>query len=130
VLVGGGTVKLLVAEDNVGDRKQPGWRSLQYRGVDNLFWHSGSKTDLFRFADVNWTRQTKDLAGWQAARPETGATVADPRFRDAAHFDFRVLPGSPLAERTDLPLIQVDPALIAEARAFYTWLDWPKLPTF
>jgi hypothetical protein len=124
VILGGGTVRSLVMEDNVGDRKAPGWLSLKYQGVDNLFWHTGGPAARFTYADAQWQRQSVDLAAWQELRSETGARFADPLFLDPARGDFRVRPESPLAGRSDLPLLRVDPALMERMDRYHAWLGW------
>ena len=124
VVVGGPQTEVLVGEDNVGDRQAPGWRSFQYRGADNQFWVAGvppgDPAAFFRYADAGWQRQSRDLSAWKLVRPEADSRWGDPGFRDAANYDFRVTAASPLANRGDLPLIQVDPQLIATAHAYFT----------
>ena len=57
------------------------WRS-------NLWWCADGPV---RFA------KGRSHAEWAAKVHETGGVVADPLFRDAAHGDYRLCPGSPAA---------------------------------
>jgi hypothetical protein len=123
VISGMGRPDAVIREENVGDRKAPGWTSLRYHGKDNLFW-APDCVKPFSLANAAWQRENHDLAGWMQVRDEQGSTHQDPGFSDALHGDFRPLPGSPLSQRSDLPLIRIDPAVLAAARAHYRWMGW------
>ncbi|RMG41195.1 MAG: right-handed parallel beta-helix repeat-containing protein [Planctomycetota bacterium] len=62
------------------------WDRLEYLSRNNCYWDASGRPVRFL---------NKDLAAWQAAGHETGSIVADPRFTDAAHRDFRLAPDSP-----------------------------------
>lgn len=117
-------------------RDAPGkvWhRSLQPLADYSLASYSGQDNTFFgadrghAFTCGTW-RGAKDLAGHLATNPgEVDATWADPRFIDPKNGDFRLQEGSPLDGRaSELPVQQVDPALLDEMRRMRRWVG--KIP--
>lgn len=62
------------------------WTRVRHVMRRNCYWQADEKP--FDFAGL-------DFAAWQAAGHDQGSMVADPRFVDAAHEDFRLRPDSP-----------------------------------
>ena len=80
--------------NNIVYVKEGGLVGRGVRGVDgvwanNVWW---DVTGGQEFDGLDWT-------GWNASGKETGGTLADPRFVDAAHFDFRLKDDSPAFAR-------------------------------
>jgi len=72
------------------DNGQPlggNWGNGNFRMNRNLYWDTVSGDDL-DFAGL-------DFAAWQAKGFDTDSAIEDPKFVDAAHFDFRLQPNSP-----------------------------------
>jgi len=62
------------------------WKDANFKMESNLYFDTTG-------APVSFDGMT--LAEWQASGKDAGSIVADPKFVDAAHFDFRLQPGSP-----------------------------------
>lgn len=65
-------------------RRQDGWDAGPSRACRNLWWSLAGKGEAVRL-----------LRQWQARGYGDGSCAADPRFRDAAGGDFRLVPGAP-----------------------------------
>ena len=64
------------------------WKDANVKLQSNLYYNaSGAK---IKFLDM-------DFAAWQASGKDAGSIIADPKFVDAANFDFRLQPDSPAA---------------------------------
>jgi hypothetical protein len=124
VVLGGPRTKSLLRTDNVGDRKQPSYLAFRYRGRGNVYFHLGGKKNVFGYTDEGYQRHEVDLAAWTERGDEIEASFADPGFVDAENLDFRAAVGSPLAGRSDLPLLRVDPLLVRAAKDYLAWLGW------
>ncbi len=65
-------------------------------------WKDGNlKLDHNLYYDASGAAMSFDgmtLAQWQASGQDAGSLVADPKFANARHFDFRLQPGSPAAK--------------------------------
>lgn len=55
---------------------------------DNLYWDYSGRS-------VTFTNKKLSLAEWQKSGQDVGSVIADPRFVDAPHRDFRLQPDSP-----------------------------------
>ena len=75
------------------------WDKLHFASRDNLYWQA--RHEPFTFAG-------RTLAAWQAQGHEEGSQIADPRFVDPAHDDYRLAPDSPVLRLGFKPF---DPAL-------------------
>ena len=62
------------------------WDKLQFAARNNLYWQA--RREPVEFVG-------RPLAAWQALGHEQGSQIADPRFVDAAHDDYRLAPDSP-----------------------------------
>ncbi len=130
VISGGPNTKKLVREANVGDRKEPGWKSLKIAGAGNTFFHPNADSKLFGYANINYTPLELTLAEWTKDRSDRDAKFMNPQFRNPAAGDYRFSPNSPLSNRSDLPQVQVSKDLLEETRKFHEWIGWPHLPKF
>jgi hypothetical protein len=66
----------------------------------NLLWNVCGAPVYCRFGEG----EALDLAAAQAAGAEHGSVIADPRFADAAHRDFRLMPDSPALKMGFVPI--------------------------
>jgi hypothetical protein len=62
------------------------WDKLHFAAHDNLYWQARREPVEF---------MGRPLAAWQALGHEAGSQIADPRFVDSAHDDYRLAPDSP-----------------------------------
>jgi hypothetical protein len=62
------------------------WEKLHFTARNNLYWQARREPVEF---------MGRPLAAWQAMGHEEGSQIADPRFVDAAHDDYRLAPDSP-----------------------------------
>jgi hypothetical protein len=121
LFLGGPQQRGVVIEHNGLGRDDPRYKTYSYEGKNNLF-YSSVKDKGFAYVDPSWQPVQTDLRGWQARTSEVSPLLSDPKFRDAARLDFRLLPSSPLAPRAaSLPLRRIDPLVLAEAKRFKTW---------
>lgn len=64
-----------------------GWKSgVKVKFRDNLYWRVGGQP--FDFAGKSWKE-------WREAGNDEGSIIADPKFFDPEHYDFRLQPDSP-----------------------------------
>jgi hypothetical protein len=123
VFAGGPQQRGVIVEHNGLLRDDPRYAAYRYEGENNLFFLPGG-AGAFAYVDPNWQPLQTDLTSWQARTTERNPQLADPQFTNAAQFDFRLRPGSPLAARSkELPLKHIDPKLIAETQRFKTWAE-------
>jgi hypothetical protein len=89
-----------------------GWKDPQVKLDHNVYFDASGAP--VKFEDL-------DLAAWQASGKDQGSLVADPKFVDAAQFDFRLKPDSPALKLGFQPIdytqagVYGDPAWRAEA---------------
>jgi hypothetical protein len=65
------------------------WKEAKMNVEKNLYFNATGAP--VKFDDL-------DLAGWQALGRDAGSIIADPKFEDPAHFNFRLRPDSPAAK--------------------------------
>ena len=102
------------------------WDRLQYVSRKNLYWQA-------RHEPIDFAGQS--LAAWQARGHEQGSQIADPRFVDPLHDDYRLAPDSPALRLGFKPFdytqagVYGDAAWMAKARAEkYPALEIPPGP--
>jgi hypothetical protein len=71
---------------NAGYLLASNWKDANVKLESNLYYDASGKP--VKFVDA-------DLAAWQATGKDAGSVIADPKFVDAAHFDFHLQPDSP-----------------------------------
>lgn len=71
---------------NQGHLLSSNWTDDKYKMENNLYFNASGAP--VKFLD-------KDLGAWQASGRDAGSIVADPKFVDAAKFDFHLQPDSP-----------------------------------
>jgi hypothetical protein len=74
---------------NAGHLLTGAWKDCNLKLDHNLYYDASG-------AAVSFDGMT--LAQWQASGKDAGSLAADPKFVDAAHFDFHLQPGSPAAK--------------------------------
>lgn len=74
---------------NQGQLLASNWKDDKFKMESNLYFNATGAP--VKFVDL-------DLAAWQASGQDAGSIVADPKFIDAAKFDFRLQPDSPAAK--------------------------------
>jgi hypothetical protein len=102
------------------------WDKLHFTAGNNLYWQA--RHEPIDFAGFS-------LAAWQAKGHEQGSQIADPRFVDPAHDDYRLAPDSPALRLGFQPIdftqvgVYDDAAWMAKARAeHYPALEIPPGP--
>jgi parallel beta-helix repeat protein len=65
------------------------WKGANLKLEDNLYYNASGAAISF---------EGMNFAAWQASGKDAGSIVADPKFADAAHFDFHLRPDSPAAK--------------------------------
>jgi hypothetical protein len=68
------------------------WDDENVKLEKNLYWQTSGAPVMFG------TKNDMDFAAWQALGKDAGSLVADPKFVDAAQFDFHLQPDSPAAK--------------------------------
>jgi hypothetical protein len=84
---------------NTGKLLAGPWDKLNFVSRDNLYWNAAGKPVEFL---------GHSLSAWQARGHEQGSRIADPKFADAAHADFRLAADSPAVKLGFRPF---DPSL-------------------
>ena len=90
------------------------WKDEKFTMESNLYWDASGRTVTF---------SGQDLAAWRGRGHDTTSLIADPKFVDAAKFDFRLQADSPAAKIGFKPFdftkagVYGDPAWRALARA-------------
>ncbi len=79
----------------------------------NLYWDLSGKEPLFSGVT---------FAQWQATGRDKDSQIADPRFADAAHRDFRLLPESPALTMGFEPIVTTEVGLYGDP----TWVAGPR----
>ena len=77
----------IVYFDN-GKLLKGGWTNDKFVMDRNLYWDTSHPDGDIKFGEAT-------LAEWQARGHDRNSLIADPKFVDAAHFDFRLQPDSP-----------------------------------
>jgi hypothetical protein len=89
------------------------WDKLQIVAKNNLYWHA--RQEPIKFAGLS-------LAAWQARGRDEGSRIADPRFVDPGHDDYRLAGDSPALQMGFKPIdftlcgVYGDAAWVAKAR--------------
>jgi hypothetical protein len=98
----------------------------RYEGRNNLYFLPGREEQrVFFYSPKDWSREAVTPAEWLARSNETGGRWLDPGFRDPEALDFRPREDSPLLrEEERLPLRQISPARLSEAKAFFRWIGY------
>jgi hypothetical protein len=92
------------------------WKDPNVKMENNLYYNASGEP--VRFLDM-------DLAAWQASGKDAGSIVADPKFVDPEHYDFRLKPDSPATKIGFKPFdygkagVYGDPAWIEKAASVY-----------
>ena len=110
-------------------------RNILYLTQGELFHADGGRTDFQSKWDKNlyWRTDDRELefygqtfADWQAKGVDVNSRVADPKFVDPAHFDFRLQPDSPALDLGFEPIDPSDCGLVGPAE----WVALPKQVQF
>ncbi|MEM6314612.1 MAG: hypothetical protein AAF743_11015, partial [Planctomycetota bacterium] len=125
VLAAGAKQPVLISMFNGINRSDERYAMFNLTGTGNLL-HYGNN-ESFIYNDAQWGTHIVQAGPFAQAYPftVTDNTRQDPMFVDADGFDFRVQPQSPVADRSELPLQQIDPALVDEAVRFFAWSGLP-----
>lgn len=96
------------------------WKDDQVQLENNLYWDASGAP--VQFEDLTWQQ-------WQKLGKDRGSLVADPKFRDPAHFDFHLQPDSPATRVGFVPFdygqagVYGDPAWLELANS----ASWPAV---
>ena len=103
----------IVYFDN-GKLLKGGWTNDKFVMDRNLYWDTSHPKGDILFADATF-------AQWQARGHDRHSLIADPKFVDAAHYDFRLRPDSPALS---LGFVPIDTTKIG----LYGDPDWVQTP--
>jgi hypothetical protein len=103
----------IVYFDN-GKLLKGGWTNDKFVMDRNLYWDTSRPDGNLKFGEAT-------LAEWQARGHDRHSLVADPKFVDAAHYDFRLQPDSPAFQ---LGFVPIDTSQIG----LYGDPDWVRAP--
>jgi hypothetical protein len=103
----------IVYFDN-GKLLKGGWTNDRFVMDRNLYWDASQPEGDIMFGDATF-------AQWQARGHDRNSRIADPRFVDAARFDFRLQPDSPALQ---LGFVPIDTSRIG----LYGEPDWVHAP--
>lgn len=103
----------IVCFDN-GKLLKGGWTNDKFVMDHNLYWDASHPDGNLKFGEAT-------LAEWQARGHDRHSLIADPKFVDAAHFDFRLQPDSPAFK---LGFVPIDVGQIG----LYGDPEWTRIP--
>ncbi len=90
------------------------WSNVNYRLESNCYWDATGQAPTFPGG--------LSFSQWQKKGHDAGSIVADPRFVDPQHFDFRLQPDSPALGLGFQPIDTTTIGLVGPAE----WVDLPK----
>ncbi len=112
---------------NNGKLLKGGWTNDKFVMDRNLYWDTSHPDGNLKFGEAT-------LAEWQARGHDRHSLIADPKFVDAARFDFRLPPDSPALQLGFVPIdtsqigLYGDPDWVRTPRQIKRQVYVPKLP--